>query len=417
MSRMTGKGCPLSRALTKLYRLAYESMEDVYDSNELQTKYEAIYTEFATILPIKEYPVPHSSKALLDIIAKLLVNEDDSNLFGKRDESISDLDAKVALVEYCIQDNIDQALLLVLNYKLKHKSATNIVNYIDEEFVNDYGDEEEFAAIHKAIEKIQDANTKYNRTVFLIEETQAVRLCSKWRWLVTIPMYCEQCSNMEQISILTWHVVVDGVNVGMERGKPQPLHTAIQNCNYDLAKVIIERGANINSSRTVNRINYELDLEFQDDERTALYLICSELSDDNKMLKLVMQTHDQKRNGIPDVNKLNCLVDEKPSDDNEEPSDHVNNPNASDKQENGEGDKKDTEDPDTSDEEEEELEEPYVYSYETAMHVAVRKCDIEMIKLLLIYIGTTYNALQRYESVKNVYQILEESSGDHTVKA
>eukprot|EP01083_Nonionella_stella_P129421 392732_1 len=240
----------------------------------------------------------------------------------------------------------------------------------------------------KQSKKIQDANTKYNRTVFLIEETQAVRLCSKWRWLVTIPMYCEQCSNMEQISILTWHVVVDGVNVGMERGKPQPLHTAIQNCNYDLAKVIIERGANINSSRTVNRINYELDLEFQDDERTALYLICSELSDDNKMLKLVMQTHDQKRNGIPDVNKLNCLVDEKPSDDNEEPSDHVNNPNAS--------------------EEEEELEEPYVYSYETAMHVAVRKCDIEMIKLLLIYIGTTYNALQRYESVKNVYQILEE---------
>eukprot|EP01083_Nonionella_stella_P032362 88562_1 len=206
---------------------------------------------------ILNLPPYFPSKSILHhtgIIAKLLVNEDDSNLFGKRDESISDLDAKVALVEYCIQDNIDQALLLVLNYKLKHKSATNIVNYIDEEFVNDYGDEEEFAAIHKAIEKIQDANTKYNRTVFLIEETQAVRLCSKWRWLVTIPMYCEQCSNMEQISILTWHVVVDGVNVGMERGKPQPLHTAIQNCNYDLAKVIIERGANINSSRTVNRI-------------------------------------------------------------------------------------------------------------------------------------------------------------------
>eukprot|EP01083_Nonionella_stella_P253849 873126_1 len=70
------------------------------------------------------------------------------------------------------------------------------------------------------------------------------------------------------------------------------------------------------------------------------------------------------------------------------------------------------------------------------MHVATRKCDIEMIKLLLIYGGditlcnfkiqnpnVEYPEMRQwfnhkpYESVKDVYKILEESTGDDKVKA
>eukprot|EP01083_Nonionella_stella_P129422 392734_1 len=88
------------------------SLCNTFDTNELESKYGSILTEFATILPLKHYPPPPSPKALIDIITKL-----QNNYYGKRDEDIEQKEAKVALYEYCAECNIEQALLLILKIK------------------------------------------------------------------------------------------------------------------------------------------------------------------------------------------------------------------------------------------------------------------------------------------------------------
>ena len=104
------------------------------------------------------------------------------------------------------------------------------------------------------------------------------------------------------------------------------------------------------------------------------------------MLKLIFSEHQQKNNGIPDVNKFNCFISNE-----KKPKELLKAQKAEVRKQQLEyGDE-------VADEEEEEDDwmdprsgyyvNPYVnlYNYETTMHVAVRKGNLEMIKLLLIY--------------------------------
>lgn len=157
----------------------------------------------------------------------------------------------------------------------------------------------------------------------------------------------------------------------------KPIHTAIEKGNYELTKLILNRGANINEYRT-----YWMQNEYgsaEDKQITALYQICKGRRDSNKMLKLLLNTHQQKYNGVPDVNKFNCYITRK-----QKPEEvYLKQKEAA--REYLEDDE-DSDDPRGG---------GYVdrcvnvYNFKTTIHIAVEKCDIEMLKLLLIYGGDT----------------------------
>ena len=153
----------------------------------------------------------------------------------------------------------------------------------------------------------------------------------------------------------------------------KPIHTAIDKRNYELTELILKRGANINEYRT-----YWMQNEYgsaQDRQITALYQICSGKSDNNKMLKLLLTNHTQKYNGVPDVNKFCCYITEK-----EKPEEIYKKEKERAREYADDDD--DSDDPRGDCYVERDVN---VYNYKTIIHIAVEKCDIEMIKLLLIY--------------------------------
>jgi len=480
---------PASIALTSLYALAYESMQQKYGSDKIQDEYNAIQSSVPSILSPKT--VPSSPEQLLERITNLVegLSSNDPVIYGwieapieaEETKQAEKLGAKksgaaqttyppraTALVKYCESDNLDQALLCLLHYKLGHdNSAKELVNF---RLDNSAGwSSYQYAAIHKAIEKCtrsersyqhkddmnkrfeiekipydadeatkealeaknkpkeerRDAyirsvvDSKYDRTILLIEfilregaTTTLISHASGWRvhgGNKTVFDMALASNNMDVLrAIFKYGTDIDintqcssgGSTMRTDYGETwQPIHTSIEQKNYELTKLIIGRGADINAYRT-----YTMNNEYgsrQDKQRTALYCICSEIDDGNRMLKLILSEHQQKYNGIPDVNKFNCFVssDSKPKEVYREQRLAMKRQQRAERSEHGDGGDADATDAnaDVDDEnfDEDEWDDPrsgyYVNphvnmnNYETCMHAAVAKCDLEMIKLLLIH--------------------------------
>ena len=111
----------LSILLPQLYRLIYDSLENSFEETELESSYSSIVKDFDHIVSgISNDSSPKSPKELIDIAQELLNKAENELMNGKVDTAINSLQPKVALVKYCEADNIDQALLLVLQFKMEH---------------------------------------------------------------------------------------------------------------------------------------------------------------------------------------------------------------------------------------------------------------------------------------------------------
>eukprot|EP01084_Bolivina_argentea_P320232 555596_1 len=352
-------------------------------------------------------------------------------------------DPNILLLNYCTDDNIDQSILVLLKYKLNNanKSCLELCHYIQKSSGWAYCNQTAVAAVMNQInqsawkyennEIIQkkfpkdkkDENAKkkyisniivnkYQRRLLLLEiflrektSTSKVMYASGgYHTQIRNDSIFQMALSMDNMDvyelIFKYGVDVEGIidnpcttnnstNKSSAYTMYKPIHKAVENANYTLVELLIKRGANIKDYRTEFYLD-DYNISKRDRQETLLYLAATRLKDDNKMFKLILNTYKQEINGLPDVNKINMFVvtESKPKDVYDKELAAIKARIKADKAARGETEEDDDERWGAWNNRRSEYflqDSEHVYHYETLIHVAVRECNIEMIKYLLIY--------------------------------
>ena len=282
------RGEELSKLLLKMYRFAYDSLSKDCDVEKLKQKYSDIVENISEKTGISDSFA--SPKNIIGAIEKLIVSAENKYIYQQRDAKIeAEKEAKVKLVKYCEKDNIDQALITLLKYKLEHPSCKEIVNYIHSS--SGGWSSYSYAAIHKLLGQVNRKkysyqnekeleqrdeyirniiDSKYDKTIFLVEimlkeglSTTIKSSASGWRVRATNETVFDQALSSDNNDVLRL-IFKYGVDIDIESmchsggssmrtdssSSWKPIHTAIEKRNHELTKLIIARGADINSYRT-----------------------------------------------------------------------------------------------------------------------------------------------------------------------
>lgn len=128
------KGESLSKFLLKMYRMAYGSMSDEQNQKQIDEKWGNLVKEIKQMNKDFTFiPSTSVSISIVNAISVLLSATDNKYIYGQKDATIEDkkFEPRVKLIEYCMKDNIDQALLILLRYKLENKSCKDMFFLLD----------------------------------------------------------------------------------------------------------------------------------------------------------------------------------------------------------------------------------------------------------------------------------------------
>eukprot|EP01084_Bolivina_argentea_P274504 467914_1 len=398
-----------SDVLTKLYRLAYESIGS--DKKDIHAEYVNIQQEYKNTQYFKNdnKDIPKSTKDLLKKIKTSLNLSVDNNNNKKKEES---KEPKVLLYEYCKKDDIDSAILLLLNYKLNHKNkiCQDIVNYIHDASAG--WDTYKETAIHYILERFskntnkkeEEMTNKYKKRLLLFEifirektSTKLKYVSGGWMAPVRNDSVFQTALNMNNMNVLSiifkYGMDVD-INMQLTDNNSSnksssykhynSIHSAALANNYELTQLLIECGANMN--KYVTKF-YQHDYgQPQETQRTLLYLIGK--NNDLKMLTFLFKIGNKNKQKL-NVNAINfeIIYENKPDKEYQAEIDTVKQRlKAHGDNTNYDSDEDNYSAPWNQRRGSYYIEQRvYLYHYETLMHVAVRNGNIKMIKLSLIY--------------------------------
>jgi len=386
--------------LLEAYRLAYEAIGDA--SKDVKSEWLALTKKHpvatAKIAQIAKPPdsVTVTVTALIGVIAKLAsvqiaipsVAPDPCELCELCEKDSIDKAFLVCekdcarkklaedLVELCQKDAVDKALLLILIYKLRSEShsAHAICEYQKTTHGFDSGwPVVNTFAIHHVLEHLKQSKLHARRLflfeVFLREGTSTQKLRNGWGGWGTSSQsdnVWESAVNAETdeaLELCLQFGVDTDVNAECQDNDSRnsyqsvsysmwrPIHKAIQNGNFDLVGKMLKAGGKIHYY-WMKYYRHDRDGGSEQQFSTLYLLYKSNRTDSNhEMLKFLLKHCDWKVNGIPDANKYSLYRgDEDSKDDYDDYEEYAD-----------------------------------VYHFETMIHVAVERCDIEMIKLLLVY--------------------------------